>query len=220
MRKIFIDFEMHPVDKEYREESSCSKYETIEIGAVILGENGEITDRFKEYVKPVYSKEVRKKFENLTGITTEMLADADTFQNAFARFVEWCGEQDYEIYSWSVNDLNQIQNEMKQKGMECTDEIRYMILHWIDFQDEFQKMLNFSRSPALDKALNAIGIQFQGRAHDGLTDAENTAKLYYEVKVSDKVHETLEIIRRAMTPQTGATLGELFNLSGLNIGAS
>ncbi|SKB79640.1 Inhibitor of the KinA pathway to sporulation, predicted exonuclease [Lachnospiraceae bacterium] len=217
MRKIFIDLEMHPLDREYREESKICKYETIEIGAVVLGENGEVTDRFKEYVKPAYSKAVRKKYEDLTGITTATLAGAEKFEEVYGRFVAWCGEKDYEIYSWSKNDLNQIKKEMDLKSIQPTEEITYMIEHWLDFQNEFQKMLNLEMSPSLDKALTAIGIQFQGRAHDGLTDAENTAKLYHEVHDSESVHETMEAIRRIMTPQTGTTLGELFNLEGITL---
>ncbi len=205
---------MHPLDREYREESKKCKYETIEIGAVVLGENGEVTDRFKECVKPEYSREVRKKYEDLTGITTAMLSGAEKFTEVFGQFVNWCGEKDYDIYSWSNNDLNQIKKEMNLKDIHETEDTVYMIGHWNDFQDEFQKMLNLEMSPSLDKALSAIGIQFQGRAHDGLTDAENTAKLYHEVHDSESVHETMEAIRRIMTPKTGATLGELFNFNG------
>ena len=49
MRKIFVDLEMCPILKEYATEKEICKLETIEIGAVMLDEEGKEIASFKEY---------------------------------------------------------------------------------------------------------------------------------------------------------------------------
>ena len=83
MHKIFIDLEMHPVARAYSEPFKMLKKETIEIGAVMLDEQLREIASFKEYVRPSYSDKIYPKYQKLTGITTEMLKSADSFQSVF-----------------------------------------------------------------------------------------------------------------------------------------
>ena len=217
MRRIFVDLEMHPILKIY-EGPGVWRQETIEIGAVMLDENLEEIGSFKEYVKPVCSDKVYGRIRKLTGITAEMLADADSFEAVLMRFCEWCGSGDYIVYSWSDADIWQIMEECRMKGITCSEKLRYMLNHWKDFQSEFSYMLNMEHVIALDKAVVLGGLDFAGRAHDGLTDARNTANLFRQT--SDCGSEEFKRLRRNLAEARKSctfTLGEVFNFEALSL---
>ena len=217
MRRIFVDLEMHPILKIY-EGPGVWRQETIEIGAVMLDEDLEEIGSFKEYVKPAFSDKVYGRIRKLTGITAEMLADADSFEAVLTRFCEWCGSGDYIIYSWSDSDIWQIMEECRMKGITCNEKLRYMLNHWKDFQPEFSQMLQMEHVIALDKAVELGGLDFAGRAHDGLTDARNTANLYRQT--SDQGSEEFARLRRNLVEAKKSctfTLGEVFNFGALGL---
>ena len=217
MRRIFVDLEMHPILKVY-EEPGVWKRETIEIGAVMLDENLEEIGSFKEYVKPVFSDKVYGRIQKLTRITAQMLADADGFEAVLTRFCDWCGSGDYIIYSWSDSDIWQIMEECRMKGIECSEKLRYMLNHWKDFQTEFSQMLQMEHVIALDKAVELGGLDFAGRAHDGLSDARNTADLFRQT--ADQGSKEFARLRRSLIESKKSctfSLGEVFNFGTLNL---
>ena len=177
MNRIFVDLEMHPVAPEYVQERAIFKFETIEVGAVMLDERYEEIASFCEYVKPLYSEEILPRYEELTGITTQMVAEADAFPEVLGRFTDWCGEG-YTMYSWSKADLNQIRGECRLKGIKPDEKLTYMLRHWKDFQKEFSRLVGIHHPIKLEEAVGLGGLDFDGRAHDGLVDARNTANLY------------------------------------------
>lgn len=101
MKYIVVDLEMNPVAKEYKEEKQISKMEIIQIGAVIMDESFLILGEFKTLVKPMFNSEIYKKYETLTGISTQMVVGAPTFTTAYEMFVNWCESygDEYEIYA-------------------------------------------------------------------------------------------------------------------------
>lgn len=100
MKHIFIDFEMHPISKEYKQERKISLMEIIEFGEVMLDENYREISSFKEYVKPEYVKEMYTSVMALTGITPGKLASAIRFDEVLRLFVKWCKsfDEEYIIY--------------------------------------------------------------------------------------------------------------------------
>ena len=203
MNSIFIDLEMHPVARAYAEPFALLKTETIEIGAVMLDENLQEISSFKEYVHPDYSDKVYPKYQKLTGITTEMLANADGFRTVFDHFCKWCGNG-YTIYSWSDSDIWQLMRECDWKGVEYSEEVRYMFNHWKDFQAEFCSMLNMNKLMSLTDAVSIGGLDFAGHQHDGLADARNTADLYRQTSDahSEEFQRLLRNLEEASRPCT------------------
>ena len=202
MRRIFVDLEMHPILKIY-EGPGVWRQETIEIGAVMLDENLQEVSSFKEYVHPDFSDKVYAKYQKLTGITTEMLADACGFKSVFEHFCKWCGN-DYTIYSWSDSDIWQLMRECDFKGIEYNDDVRYMFNHWKDFQAEFCSMLNMDKLMSLADAVSIGGLDFAGHQHDGLADARNTADLYRQTSdaQSEEFQRLLRNLEEASRPCT------------------
>lgn len=219
MKRIFVDFEMHPISKKYGDVRKICAQEIIEIGAVMLDEDYKEISSFKEYVKPEYNSKIYKKYEELTGISTKIVAGANKFKEALIRFMEWCGEFDYEIYTWSNSDKKQIIKEIKLKHFECGQEIDYMLEHWIDFQEIFGSIVGADHLISLENALASCGIRFSGRKHDALFDARNTSLLFVETMLNDisKIIASIKkyVIGKNDEPITVA-LGDLFDFATLN----
>ena len=216
MKYIFLDLEMNPVNREFKEVRKCCSREIIEIGAVMLDEKLNIVSEFREYVKPAYNAEVVRRVRNLTGITTEMLDDAAPFCQVFDRFVRWCGNEEYQIYSWSDNDIYQMMDELQLKYLQDRPEISYMLNHWQDFQEEFSRLLCLGSIVSLSRAVDMAGLDFAGKAHGALPDAVNTAKLYKASRDSEQFRRIRRIWKEAMTPHA-FTFGDMFNFTELKL---
>lgn len=217
MKYIVVDFEMNPVAKEYKEEKQISKMEIIEIGAVIMDESFLILGEFKTLVKPMYNSEIYKKYETLTGISTQMVAGAPNFTTAYEMFVNWCESygDEYEIYAWSENDSLQLVAEMEQKKYENTAK-KEILNHWYDFQKEYTEKLGLERIMSLEKALDYAGLSFEGQMHDALCDARNTAELFAIVRNEERCNVVLKTVMEALRPKNVASsLGDMFDFGAL-----
>lgn len=178
---LFIDFEMQAVSRyDHPEEWNIARHEIIEIGAVMIDRNGNELGSFKRYVKPEYSVSIQKIVTEMTGIDAETLKDEENFTPVFTDFVEWTKSynEPYTVFAWSGSDKGQLQHELTLKKYPKTDDTRYMLSHWKDFQKKFTRLLNRQKAVALDKAIKAVGLEFEGQEHDALWDARNTARLY------------------------------------------
>ena len=215
MRYIFVDFEMNPIEAIHKEDKKVCGSEIIEIGAVMLDENFKEISFFKKLVKPRYNSRIYKKWEVLTGITTEMVIGAAYFESVFADFIDWCGDDGYEIYAWSNCDRSHIVKEMKLKHFERTEACEYMLDHWMDFQKIYGEIVSVEKLISLESALSACGIPFSGRKHDALYDARNTSLLFVESKMNDLAKLVKEVRNTMRSKDEGPTLGELFNFEKL-----
>ena len=221
MRKIFVDLEMCPIPKEYEAEKAVCKQETIEIGAVMLDEEGNEIAFFKEYVKPAYAAEIPANIERLTGIHYGVVEGAASFRDVLQRFTDWCGEMNYTIFSWSGNDLLQILQETALKKIADTPQLSYMYHHWKDYQEEYCDMFPMKRVMSLEKALNYCGLEFKGRAHDGLNDARATADLYRAVHDKKSFAVFQEKVLDSFRPKTlSSTLADLFDFTAFQTALS
>ena len=215
-RYVCIDLEMTEFTASQRSCVPGANGEVIQFGAVMLDEKLNTVKQFREYVKPVYNTEVVRKVRSLTGITTEMLEDADPFCPVFDRFIRWCGEEEYQIFSWSDSDIYQMMDELLLKYPQDRPEISYMLNHWQDFQEEFSRLLSLGRVVSLSKAVEMAGLDFAGKAHGALPDADNTAKLYKASRDSEQFRRIRRIWEDAMTPHV-FTFGDMFNFTELQL---
>lgn len=215
MKRIFMDLEMNPVSGIHKEARSICSREVIEIGAVMLDDRNKEISRFQCYVRPEYCNGITKHITNITGIETAQVAEAECFYESFLRFCTWCGT-DYEIYSWSDSDPVQLQKEMLLKRMPVLQEFGYMFTHWHDLQKEFDEMLFCERRIGLKAAVKNAGLEFRGRAHSALSDAEATADLYREMTEGKMLIKINSILSEAKRP-IGTSLGDL--LGGIAVQA-
>ena len=216
MKHIVVDLEMNNIRRISEARKICTN-EIIEIGASMLDENLWEIGKFQIYVKPEYNDVIVPKISKLTGITNEMVANAPTFSVAFKQFTDWCLniKDDVMIYAWSNTDHSQVMKEIQLKQYKLSEEEHKLMEHgWTDFQNEFDIHLGFERQISLKLALDMAGIDFNGRQHDALDDARNTAKLLRVFKDEELFDQTLRKIEEVMKPSSlENTLGNLIDLS-------
>lgn len=213
MKHIIVDLEMNAIAKEHEEKGSTHK-EIIEIGAVMLDEQYNEIDTFMTYVKPELNTEIESRYEALTGITTAMVREAPVFAEAIRMFADWCVSYDKEIilYQWSENDRTQIISEMNIKKHTPTENEKLLTGTWIDFQKEFSRLLGLPKPVALEKAVDYAGVAFEGRQHDALYDARNTASLFIMSRDEEQFKKEMKYMMEAINSEKEETfLGEMID---------
>ena len=144
-----------------------------------------------------------------------MVAEADAFPEVLGRFADWCGEG-YTMYSWSKADLNQIRGECRLKGIKPDEKLTYMLRHWKDFQKEFSRLVGIHHPIKLEEAVGLGGLDFDGRAHDGLVDARNTANLYRQSRDEQMFKKLKSMISEKENPLV-FSMSDVFNFDNLKL---
>lgn len=223
MRRIFVDFEMHPISKEYIEERKICQREIIEFGAVMLDEQCNEISSFKEYVKPQYVRELYGRVVALTGITAATLSGAQHFNEVFYDFLSWCNffDEDFVVYAWSKSDLEQLTKEMELKKTVQSESVDRLLDNWIDFQKEYCELVKAKQMLSLEKAMNVIGQRYMGNMHDALWDARNTAELFAASVDRNRFFRQLKPITETLSNSKKGiitfSLGEIFNFEACNL---
>ena len=183
---IFLDFEMNPIPREFKEERSLCHAEICEIGAVKLDANYAPLSSYTQLVKPHYAP-ISPHITRLTGITDEAVADAPDFARAVEDFAAWIGEGRARIYSWSLSDWYQLPWQLCQR--------------WMDFQAVYTRLIGLSGANplSLKYAIGTVEQCFDGHAHRAVDDAANSAELLRIVK-SGRLPEQARIVREALHP--------------------
>lgn len=171
---IVIDLEMNKIEKQYRKSHKLSS-ELIEIGAVKMNGNFEVTDTYQTYVSTDYGKMDAIIIE-LTGITDDKLVGAPKFAEALDDFARWIGKEKAQFYSWSMSDIRQFQNEAEFKEYKGKI-IHKMEVNWNDFQEEYSRLLGIEKKIKLKQAVASADYEFTGAQHTALADAVNTAEI-------------------------------------------
>lgn len=208
MKHVVVDLEMNPVSREFREVRRKLNEEVIEIGAVRLDENFQQEAEFQCYVKPEYGP-IKKHITSMTGITQAMVADKKTYAACFQDFVDWVGEEETKIYSWSMSDIKQLRSECRYKLPDF--DIEWLNARWVDLQQEFDDRLGLHNSLALKHALGAMDHKFEGTQHTALADAINTSAILTLMQDDAKFKETMKPVLEILQPKDdlASSIGDL-----------
>ena len=89
--------------------------------------------------------------------------------------------------------------------------------NWTDCQKTFSAKLDTNRCFKLSEALVAADISYEGRAHDGLSDAYNTALLFAKMETEKdfSITEIYESTQKAEIEHLSCSLGDL--LGGISL---
>lgn len=194
---VVIDLEMCPVAPEKRRYFHC-RHEIIQIGAALMSEEMEIVDTFSCYVRPAFGK-LDPFIQGLTGICWADLKDAPCLQEALRQFLAWLPEETVTAAAWSGTDESQLRREMEAKELPLEE-------------------MRIKRCYSLQEALIASDILSEGRAHNGMVDAYNTALLFRKL-LKEEEFRLNPYYEEAHRPGRGSTLqfslGDL--LKGLDL---
>ena len=142
---------------------------------------------------------------------------APGFSDAIKAFFEWCLRcgDDIQVIQWSESDHNQIAGEILQKQYKLTEQEEVLMTGWHDFQKEYGDAIGTVQETSLSRAVMLTGEEFEGKRHDALYDARNTAKLFRIVRIPEERENSLDkviTILKESTPLV-STLGDMFDFS-------
>ena len=122
---IVLDLEWNQNSLGKKERSSDKPvFEIIEIGAVKLNENYEMTGKFSQLVKPQIYHTMHKITADLIHLQMKELKKGKDFPTVMKEFLEWCGK-DYIFATWGPLDLLELQRNMEYYNMESLAEAFY-----------------------------------------------------------------------------------------------
>ncbi|XP_046361280.2 ERI1 exoribonuclease 2-like [Haliotis rufescens] len=180
-------------------ESTCwqdGKFRTqeiIEFPAVLCNtRTGQIESEFHHYVQPQEQPVLSDFCKQLTGITQEQVEQGIPLFLCLRKFCHWLNKIKQEknivfsegeegsratFVTWSDWDLGVcLLYEARRKQLSRPPEMN----SWIDLRATYRKF--YGRKPhGLNGALQAVGIEFEGREHSGVDDARNTARLAWRM---------------------------------------
>ena len=194
MQYIVLDMEWNqPWDmKQAKKKPIYLKGEIIQIGAVKLDENFKIVDTFKVLISPRYYKKMHSKVSKLTKITTGDLKSGLIFEEALAKFKNWCGD-DFVFLIWGWDDIPMLKDNMVIFG-----EDENWLPKWYNVQTIYdQQIAKEGRQHALSDAMERVGETLID-AHDALNDAYGTARvcLHLDMKKGFEDYVAVEIKRK------------------------
>ena len=145
---------------------SPSRNRIIEIGAVKV-ENGEITDRFSEFVNP--DVPIPFDIERLTGINDAMVMDAPKIDEILPRFLSFCEDAVLVAHNASF-DVSFISHNAEEQGLEFDPTV-------LDTVSLARALLPNLNRYKLDTVAKAVGVSLENH-HRAVDDAEATAGIF------------------------------------------
>ena len=143
---------------------------------------------FDTFVKPTYNPKLTKFSIELTAITQEQVDNAPTVDVALKNYVCWLSSLDlvdpvsgnkkgnWCFVTWGDGDImSTLREELQHKSIElpsCFD-------RWINLKSDSMFKKHYGREPrgGLRSCVESVGATWEGRAHNGLIDSFNTAKI-------------------------------------------
>ena len=144
--------------------------EIVQIGAVRMTQDQQVTDEFQILIRPKYFKKMNRKVASLTGIRDSVLREKGvSFPEAAAKFQTWCGEACV-FLTWGFDDITVLRENLAVFGLADGWTAR-----WYNAQLIFNAQTDGSGAQkALSTAMQMMDIEPTRAAHDALGDAYNT----------------------------------------------
>ena len=138
----------------------------IEIGAVKIS-NGQVTDSFSCFVNPEI--QIPDKIVDLTGITNEMVSNAETINVVLPRFLDFCNNTVLVAHN-APFDLSFVRENMKKMGLKEDFTV-------VDTLHLCRLFLKDVKRRSLGNVAAALGIPIHN-LHRAVDDAQLTSKIF------------------------------------------
>ncbi|MDD3765641.1 MAG: PolC-type DNA polymerase III [Eubacteriales bacterium] len=156
----------------------------IEIGAVKI-KNGEVVDHFSCFVNP--ETIISPKITELTGITNEMVKDANTIEDVLPKFLEFCSDSVLVAHNAQF-DIGFIRANADRLALNFSPT-------YIDTVEMARGALPDLPRHRLDVVAKALDVSLEGH-HRAVNDANATAQIY--LKLASKANvETVDQLNNA-----------------------
>ncbi|MCK9479173.1 MAG: PolC-type DNA polymerase III [Firmicutes bacterium] len=153
----------------------------IEIGAVKI-KDGKIVDNFSAFINP--QKPIPQKIVKLTGITDELVRDAETIDVVLPRFLEFCKDSLLVAHNAGF-DISFIKANAKRLDIPFSPA-------YVDTVEMARGALPDLSSHKLNVVADALGVSLEGH-HRAVNDANATALIYLKLVEMCKVQNADEL---------------------------
>jgi len=176
--------------------------EIIQIGAVRVTEDQQVTDEFQVLIKPKYYRRLNRRVSKLTGIKEAQLRENGVpMVDAMTAFRKWCGE-DVVFLTWGFDDITILRENLRLYGLE-----ENWVERWYNAQMIFNAQTDGSSSQkALKTAMEIFGIEATRPAHDALGDAYHTALICAKLDLKKGTQEYGKALKSHVDGFHGAEL--------------
>ncbi len=187
---VVIDLEMCRIFKKVYAHTKTRQFpvkrEIMQIGAVLLDKNGNIEDQFRSFAHPEYGK-LESVVKDMTGITKQDLDEAPSLEEVLAEFIQWIPQGSVQAVSWGPDDKKQLKNECLLKHINTDGKLAKLFARWFNLQPKYGSRIGLKSPASLEDAMRISGVEPNGRSHDALNDAMNTAMLYQKFAGKQKL---------------------------------
>lgn len=153
--------------------------EIIEIGAVLIDEQGRELDHFQHFVQPTRRRQLTAFCRELTHISQADVDAAPTLKQLQPCFENWLQAHLAHLQgwlSWGNYDRQQFEVEWRRQQIASVlAEVAHFNLKKL-FSRQFKSRVG-RKQVGLNKALELSGLSFRGTQHRGIDDARNIARL-------------------------------------------
>ncbi|MDE6203653.1 MAG: exonuclease domain-containing protein, partial [Lachnospiraceae bacterium] len=176
---IVLDLEWNQGNTGQEPEVKEMPFEVIDIGAVKLNENRNITDKYNQLVKPVVYHQMNRITSDLVHLHMEDLQSGRPFVEVMNEFLTWCGE-DYLFCTWGPLDLFELQRNMHYFHMEP---LSRKPVRFLDVQKLFSIAYEDKKSRrSLEYAIDFLQIEKDIPFHRAFSDAYYTARILEQME--------------------------------------
>lgn len=200
MNYIVLDFEFNqffPFKKNTKEgPNPACPFEIIQIGAVKLDSDFNLTDSFNVYIKPQIYKKLHPYVEKITGITLKTLDSGTNFISAYKDFLSFIGDKESVLCTWGIDDIKSMYKNIifYNQDLNCITD-KYINVQ--KYASDFLKTENGS-AIGLKNAADLLDIHLNEQFHNALSDAKYTAEVFKAVMPSDfkpNIFDPMSIIK-------------------------
>ncbi len=152
----------------------------IQIGAVLMNlKTGHIIDKFDCFVNP--EEYLAEYIVKLTAITQKQVDNGSKIQDALGDFWNWVEKsKSKNLQAWG-SDVWELIQQSKLNHIPYPSKIRTFNIKELVTVVKVA-LPNSAVKGGLAKSMETFGLKFEGRQHNALVDAVNTANLLFFVK--------------------------------------
>mmetsp|Transcript_27881 Transcript_27881/g.49863 ORF Transcript_27881/g.49863 Transcript_27881/m.49863 type:complete len:189 (+) Transcript_27881:140-706(+) len=142
-----------------------------------------IESEFQVYCKPRVNPTLSNFCKELTAITQEQIDTSGVYlRNALEAYAAWLTgtglpsiqDDSFTVVTWGDSDLIVLQNQCKSEGITRPG----LFDRWVNLKALFKQHYRKEPRGGLQHVVEKVcGLPFEGRAHSGLVDSFNTAKI-------------------------------------------
>ena len=190
MDYIILDLEWNQSARGKNFEKKELPFEIIQIGAVKLDENGKVQDVFNCVVRPSVYKKLHSAVKEVVALTDEELKNGLSFQEAFIKLMQFCGDA-YIFCTWGSQDLWQLQQNMQYYHIENAFP---KVMKYYDVQKLFSIVFEDGKlRRTVEHAVDVFDFEKNMPFHSAVNDARYVAKIFQRLMENKEAMERVSV---------------------------